>query len=287
MPPQPAPVHETLGIALYRVEHSPYNSLELTDAVFGHWILSYVVAGELRTASCGYEWDVRAGDVMLHPPHVPFDEVASGSGVHQWIMFDAVASGFAWFQLHAVAPVTRLRDPGSYRQVFGRLEHVWRAPASAERNLLAAALAAQVLGMVVADWRASGAPARPDAFSAPRDRFGEVVAYMTANLERRVSRDELAARVHMHPASFDRAFRAIHGVTPKQLLRELRLRRARELLETTELPLEAVAARSGFSDAAHLSRVWRASWGTPPGEYRERLKRTMSGYISPLPRAPE
>jgi len=36
----PAPVHETLGISLYRAEQSAYGSLNLRDEVYGHWILS-------------------------------------------------------------------------------------------------------------------------------------------------------------------------------------------------------------------------------------------------------
>lgn len=55
-------------------------------------------------------------------------------------------------------------------------------------------------------------------------------------------------------------------------LSQARLLHAARLLEATELPVERVAAASGFGSPFHFSRVFRQRYGVPPGEYRQGLR---------------
>ncbi len=58
------------------------------------------------------------------------------------------------------------------------------------------------------------------------------------------------------------------GHTPAVELRNVRLSLAKELLRTTDLPLDVIAARSGFGDAAVLIRCFQREVGQTPGAYR-------------------
>jgi transcriptional regulator GlxA family with amidase domain len=106
---------------------------------------------------------------------------------------------------------------------------------------------------------------------------------MTAHLADKISRECLAARVHLNPGYFDRVFVQTYGISPMRMLRTLRLRRAQQLLESTSASLETIAAACGLGDAAYLSRVFRHWHGQTPGQYRQSTKSTMASYVSPLP----
>ena len=67
-----------------------------------------------------------------------------------------------------------------------------------------------------------------------------------------------------------RHFNTAFGKTPLALLHELRVTRARMLLETTYLPIEGVAERCGWRDVAMLREVFRRATGLTPAAYRER-----------------
>jgi len=56
------------------------------------------------------------------------------------------------------------------------------------------------------------------------------------------------------------------------MLRDLRLKHARHLLETTGQTLEAIAAASGLQDASYLTKVFSQRFGITPGRYRRNLK---------------
>ncbi|MFD8232476.1 helix-turn-helix domain-containing protein [Streptomyces sp. NPDC059696] len=80
----------------------------------------------------------------------------------------------------------------------------------------------------------------------------------------------LAESVALSPSRFAHLFSSRLGRSPMRALREARLRHAARLLEGTDLPVERVAAASGFASPFHFNRVFRARYGEPPGAYRAR-----------------
>ena len=64
------------------------------------------------------------------------------------------------------------------------------------------------------------------------------------------------------------SFRRAVGRTLNQQILRRRVQQAMALLRTSDLPLPDVAARSGFSSANHLTRVFKSSMGRSPGSYR-------------------
>ena len=67
-----------------------------------------------------------------------------------------------------------------------------------------------------------------------------------------------------------RHFRAAYGMSPLQRVHELRVTHARVLLETTYLPIEAIAEQCGWRDSAALREVFARATGSTPAAYRER-----------------
>ncbi len=279
----PLSIHEQLELSLYTVETASYTSLHIVDRSYPYWILSHVLYGEVETFTRNERWQVRAGDVMLHPPHLPFSERASHEGVHQWLLFNVMVSpNVDLFRLYPVAPVLSLFVPGHFAQTFETLQRVWKDAASLARRLQTFALAMQLFGIVLESWQRAGSVPRSLDLRTPQDRFIETIAYMTEHIDQKLLRDDLAAMVHLNPGYFDRVFRSIYGLTPMQMLRDLRLQHALQLLESTEASLGAIAVACGLSDAAYLSRVFRQRYGQTPGQYREGAKSTRVSYISPL-----
>jgi transcriptional regulator GlxA family with amidase domain len=79
----------------------------------------------------------------------------------------------------------------------------------------------------------------------------------------------LAAHARVSPRTLTRIWRQETGVSPRQWLLTARINRARELLETTTLGVEQVAARSGLGSATNLRARFREALGTTPTRYRE------------------
>jgi len=64
-------------------------------------------------------------------------------------------------------------------------------------------------------------------------------------------------------------FRKLLGRTPHEEILRVQVQRVKQLLTETDLTLDAIAERTGFSHTEYLSVVFRREVGTPPGRFRE------------------
>lgn len=98
----------------------------------------------------------------------------------------------------------------------------------------------------------------------------QLTAHMAARLHLRVPVAELAGRVGLSESWFAHAFKKTTGTTPHRWQMDLRMARVRQMLTEPAETLAHVAAATGFSDQAHLSRAFRNANGTTPSDWRRR-----------------
>lgn len=163
---------------------------------------------------------------------------------------------------------------------------VWTSAGSAAAMDLSLELVRRDLGVDVADGVArrmvvpphrdggqaqyvTPAPPPPTAEHA----LGQVMAWAVEHLDEALAVDDLAARAALSPRTFNRHFRAATGTTPHQWLTSQRVARARSLLETSDLTVDQVAARSGLGTAANLRARLADAVGVTPTAYRRRFAR--------------
>ncbi|HEX5030289.1 MAG TPA: AraC family transcriptional regulator [Candidatus Eisenbacteria bacterium] len=79
---------------------------------------------------------------------------------------------------------------------------------------------------------------------------------------------DLAHRIGLHPIYVARAFRARFGCAVGEYVRNLRVERARRLLQHTRLPLAEISAEAGYSDQSHMTRDFRRVFDQSPAAYR-------------------
>ncbi|MEV6197406.1 helix-turn-helix domain-containing protein [Streptomyces sp. NPDC051920] len=104
------------------------------------------------------------------------------------------------------------------------------------------------------------------------DGVREVLTWAERNLDQEISVELLSARACMSPRTFARRFRAETGTTPYRWLLAQRVLSAQRLLENTDETMEAVAARTGFANAAALRYQFVHFLGTTPHAYRRAFR---------------
>ena len=102
----------------------------------------------------------------------------------------------------------------------------------------------------------------------PGWRLRRVIDFMTENLGRDIDVDELVSRCGLSRAQFFRAFRQSTGQTPHRYLVGLRLDQARDLLESSNMPVADVARAVGMGSNAGFARLFRQRFGDQPSRYR-------------------
>ena len=98
--------------------------------------------------------------------------------------------------------------------------------------------------------------------------LSQAAALMEANIEDPLSIDEIARMSSVSQRQLQRLFRRALRQTPAQYYVGLRLRRARELLLQTDMPIMGITLACGFRSPAHFSKTYRAVFGRLPSHER-------------------
>jgi transcriptional regulator GlxA family with amidase domain len=105
------------------------------------------------------------------------------------------------------------------------------------------------------------APPADDALAAAQQ-------WMLSVLDEPITIAQMAARAHMSPRTFHRRFQAGTGRTPLAWLHEQRIARTKELLETTDRPVEEIARMVGLGTPANLRAHFRRATSISPIRHR-------------------
>ncbi|SFS04009.1 transcriptional regulator, AraC family with amidase-like domain [Agrococcus baldri] len=103
------------------------------------------------------------------------------------------------------------------------------------------------------------------------ETLAPLIDWMVEHLDEEHSVAALARRANLSERTFARRFRDELGATPAAWLTSQRVQRAQQLLEATDLGLDAVAQQSGFGQAALLRHHFTRQLGVSPSAYRRRF----------------
>jgi AraC-like DNA-binding protein len=218
---------------------------------------------------------LRAGPgavALLDPDVVHTGHAATSAGWSYRVLYPEVsvvtdvARQLGWRRGTPGFPQTVLYDARSAALLRTAHQAAEHGDQLASSSLLTTALA----GLLTAHAQSGGAAGMPPARRAPAS-VRAVADLLEDRLVDPPALAELAEMTGLSQFALLRAFRAETGLPPHAYLNQLRVRRARALLDRGVTPAE-VAFGTGFADQAHLTRHFKRVVGVPPGAYqRERL----------------
>lgn len=96
-----------------------------------------------------------------------------------------------------------------------------------------------------------------------------LVEYFKNNLSSNISIAEIADRTNMSVSGLNKLFKTRLGMSPKQYLIYLRIKRAKAMLTVSEISITDIAQTVGYKDALYFSRLFNSEVGMSPSDYRK------------------
>lgn len=248
----------------------------------GEYVLIYCMEGcGWYSVSGGQRTEVKANQYFILPPGKPH---AYGADWHQpwtiyWLHFTgdhAAIYSEGQEQPQDITPTHNSRISERqhvFEEIFSTLER------STDRESLR--YASSLLHYYLASMRylrLYRTPlCQPDAGNGeatttlvPRQALRQaVVHYMEENIERRLTLNQLARYTGYSPSYFSQLFRQETGKSPLAYLNELKIERACQLLETTDMHVNQICHKIGFDDCYYFSRLFKQLTGLSPRDYRQ------------------
>jgi transcriptional regulator GlxA family with amidase domain len=100
----------------------------------------------------------------------------------------------------------------------------------------------------------------------------ELLPWVMGRLDQPLTVEDLARRANMSSRHLARLFRSATGTSPLQWLLAQRIRRAQEMLETTDDSVDTIASAAGMGTATTLRRHFHRTIGVPPDTYRRTFR---------------
>lgn len=120
-------------------------------------------------------------------------------------------------------------------------------------------------------------PTPVEPASADEEFLREVLAYIEKEMSNGdLSVEELSTRFHTSRSTFYKRVLLLTGKTPVEFIRHIRLRRAAELLEKSQLNVAEIAYEVGFNNPKYFTQYFKAEFGCIPSAYRSNVKRTVN-----------
>ena len=104
------------------------------------------------------------------------------------------------------------------------------------------------------------------------EKFAEVSEYISRHYQEPIGVEEIAQRMNMSYSYFASKFKEYYGQTCKQMIQNVRLQKAEDLLRFTEFDLSYISQETGFSDCSHLIRMFKEKYGITPKQFRKNLR---------------
>ncbi|MEP7269698.1 MAG: AraC family transcriptional regulator [Saprospiraceae bacterium] len=104
------------------------------------------------------------------------------------------------------------------------------------------------------------------------DKIERVYDYVRTHFTETISLEDISDVVSMEVPSFCRYFKRVTGKTFTEFVNDFRVTHACKLLSESDLPVSAICFESGFNNSSHFNRLFKATTGKTPLEYREEVE---------------
>lgn len=166
------------------------------------------------------------------------------------------------------AIVLDFSDSPRMRSIFESLVEEYQA-ADAGRAAMMSALMNQCLIHVLRRLNEEADGCLPWLTALDDPRLARVIEAIINHPEQPHTLELLANMANMSRSTFVRHFEQSFGRTPKDYLRDVRLRQAKRLLRVNGLTVDNIAGKVGFASRSHFSHVFHNQYGCSPQDYRK------------------
>ncbi|KRA25928.1 AraC family transcriptional regulator [Microbacterium sp. Root61] len=224
-------------------------------------IVIVCVGGRGTVAFGGEGFLLTTGVCIAIPAATPHEYLADPEDPWTIWWLHARGSDVAELTAHATAPA-RLRTLDRVVALFDELVSLMERRLSPAQLLAASGVAWNLLARIAADV----------VLPAEGSAVERAMRYLETRIDGEIPVAELAGIVEVSPSHLSALFRQATGGGPGAFHTSLKMARARELLDTSALPVGEVASAVGYADPLYFSRHFRRLHGVSPSTYRAQPK---------------
>jgi AraC family transcriptional regulator of arabinose operon len=274
------------GVVNVALKHELLHNLLPTDVGFfpkagGHFmkrvtgvdqtVLIYCVKGFGWTEVGGNRYKIQPGELLVLPPGTPHTYGAEDSRPWTifWVHFKGRSSVplLAEMEISKGRPVLWLGENSKLLALFEELLEALEHGYASSQLLYASQILTYLVGLII--WihhRGS------EGILTATQKIAQSIAYMKQHLDQPAAAASFAALANLSESHYRSLFRRQTGYAPVDYYIRLRMHKACQLLDTTNLSVKEIARQVGYKDALYFSHAFKTVIELSPSQYRQQHK---------------
>ncbi|RTE04422.1 AraC family transcriptional regulator [Paenibacillus whitsoniae] len=259
---------------LFSGEGKPDPEHKQGPVVHDYYLIHTVFAGEGVFEMRGRTYTCKAGDTFIIFPGELFTYIADRDKPwhYAWVGFTGRKAGTLLESIGASAQqaVISGAPPRSIRHYYRHIRRSFQHSAFPQLEDLEAEGWLRLLLRELGRANASRITERAEAATDIERQVAQAIRYLELQYTQAVSIEQLARNLGYHRTYLCKMFKQSTGLSPMQYLFNIRMERAKQLLQTS-MTIDQVASSVGFNDALFFSKQFRKWSGKAPSAYRKEL----------------
>ena len=108
-----------------------------------------------------------------------------------------------------------------------------------------------------------------DSYTGSSSPVASAIDYIRRNLDRDISRSEIAEAIYLNPEYLSRLFKKETGIALNEFIVREKIEQAKSMLKGTNIPVSLIALKMGYTNFSYFSQVFKRHTGLSPLEYRQ------------------
>ncbi len=256
---------ENLYYIVWGDEYQCNDSYEVKRASLDALSLYHIVSGEMEFCYLGERFTAQEGSTVFLDLKLPHEYRAlTDLKLQQYLIGGSPAQQYYHF---LSSQYGYLHEPnGSIAVLFGKIQQEIESEFMNEHRV--SYLLHQIFSRMVMQETPNISPAATKAQQ-----------FILRHYQEPISVDDIADHVLLSKSHLNRLFRKEIGCGPHEYLLRIRLDISKELLTESNLPVEAIAERTGFQSSTHYIRAFKGNTGMTPSYFRKNFNPILGNDI--------
>lgn len=232
------------------------------------YMMTYVRRGSAKLKVRDEVYPILPGTVILIPPSLEHDQFMDSDEETEFLWWHFT------YKIHQVLDVLPLFNPPcvyplrnrlKFESAFDELMQATKGAGGIPRIILRKAKSLELLYLLLDNALGSSSAS---GVSQPSRSFLEILLKIVSKPEASFTLSALAEDMHMNPTYLSNQFKALFGKSPILLHREVKIAKAKTLLEMREMSITEISSHLGFHDVQTFTRLFKRYTGIAPTQYR-------------------
>ncbi len=232
---------------------------------YDSFLILYIKKGTGFVSTCNTSSSFTEGQVILIDCYEPHSYRSSGNLEFYWLHFDGVSSREYFNAITSnYGNIITLKDEVYFEKYIKKILENYSDKQSINEALVSKYITNLLTELITANNSIESSNDHSDVID-------EAISYITSNLNKSLTLNEISSSVSISPFYFTRLFKKETGYTPHEYIIITRINSAKFYLKSTPLPVKEICFNCGFSSESSFCTCFKKVVGMTPSEFREKI----------------